>query len=262
MAAPNSASGLTLIEGLIATADKRLWQRYCRLAAKLTGDSAPAEPTFAIGSVEWPRQQDQPPNPANPLSAHEQAAGRQRLALRGAKPSFSGAPSPLGAAGFAAFDEFIASPQRQASLLAEIEALEDELLGSFENAVRSGHYRVVGIYDAAKKEIDPDGFGRMGLDFARNRLELPDGSVIAGVEVTLTPVNVPSSGKRERPAQAMLREALITLWERGAFTAGSGNERVLGLVLQELRLSASDPPYGLKSAETIRKLRKALNMSL
>jgi hypothetical protein len=60
----------------------------------------------------------------------------------------------------------------------------------------------------------------------------------------------------------MLREALLRLWERGAFTAGTGNERVLALVLHELQLSPSDPPYGFKSAETIRKLRKTLGMSL
>jgi hypothetical protein len=66
----------------------------------------------------------------------------------------------------------------------------------------------------------------------------------------------------ERPARAMLREALIALWQRGAFTAGTGNERVLALALRELALSPSDPPYGFKSAETVRKLRKALKMSL
>ncbi len=67
---------------------------------------------------------------------------------------------------------------------------------------------------------------------------------------------------RQRPAQAMLRQALVALWRRGAFTAGTGNERVLALALRELGLSAADPPYGFKSAETVRKLRKALKMSL
>jgi hypothetical protein len=37
---------------------------------------------------------------------------------------------------------------------------------------------------------------------------------------------------------------------------------VLALALRELALSPSDPPYGFKSAETVRKLRKALKMSL
>ncbi|HEY2537927.1 MAG TPA: hypothetical protein VGI28_00275, partial [Stellaceae bacterium] len=97
-----------------------------------------------------------------------------------------------------------------------------------------------------------------------NQLMLPGGSAIAGVEVVLATAVAAGAGRgaRERPAKAMLRDALIALWARGAFTAGTGNERVLALVLQELHLSASDPPYGFKSAETIRKLRKALNMSL
>ncbi len=264
MAGPVTDSGLTLIEALIATADQSLWQRYCRLAAGLTGDvSVPAEPTFAIGSVEWQRQQDQLPTSAtDPPSAHQQAAGRRRLGTRGAQPSYARAPSPFGAAGGAAFDEFIAGLRGQERLLAEMESLEHQLVSAFENAGRAGHYRAVGIFDAEKKEVDPDWYGRMRLDFASNRFELSDGSVIAGVEVTFVPADACRSGKRERPAQAMLRETLIALWERGAFTAGTGNERVLGLVLQELRLSASDPPYGFKSAETIRKLRKTLKMSL
>ena len=92
-------------------------------------------------------------------------------------------------------------------------------------------------------------------------------SEIAGVEVACGPTAADAAppavgGRRERPAQAMLRQALIALWERKAFGAGTGNERVLALVLRELGLSPSDPPYGLKSAETVRKLRKALKMSL
>jgi hypothetical protein len=91
---------------------------------------------------------------------------------------------------------------------------------------------------------------------------LADGSEIAGIEVTIAAA-LPRGGRgRERPAQAMLREALVALWQRGAFTAGTGNERVLALALRELGLSPSDPPYGFKSAETVRKLRKALKMSL
>jgi hypothetical protein len=263
VAGPGSDSRLTLIEAVIATADQAHWQRYCWLAIELTGANTEAEPTFAIGSVEWQRQRDQQPTSRTNLpSTQEQAAGRQRLALRGAHPGFAGAPSPFGATGAAAFDEFIASRHGDAPLFAEIDSLEEQLVGAFENAGRSGRFRIVGIFDAAKKEVDPDWFGRMRLDFAKNLVELPDGSVIVGVEVTFAPVKVSGSGRRERPAQAMLREALIALWERGAFTAGTGNERVLALVLQELRLSASDPPYGFKSAETIRKLRKALKMSL
>jgi hypothetical protein len=254
---------LTLIEALMATADQPLWQRYCRLAAEMTGDGAPAEPTFAVGSVEWQRQRDRrPTSVSKPLRPQQQEAGRRRLGLRSAQPPFTGAPSPFGAAGAAAFDEFIASRRGQTPSFAEIESLEEQLVGTFENAGRSGRFRMVGIFGATKKEIDPDWFGRMRLDFANNLVELLDGSVIAGIEVTFTPVKLSGSDRRERPAQAMLREALIALWERGAFTAGTGNERVLALVLQELRLSASDPPYGFKSAETIRKLRKALRMSL
>lgn len=269
MAGPVSNSGLTLIDAVIATANKAQWQRYCRLAIELTGAGTEAEPSFAIGSVEWQRQRDQPPasrtnlpSAQNLPSTREQAAGRRRLALRGAQPSFADAPSPFGAAGGAAFDAFVASRRGDAPLFAEIKSLEQQLVGAFENAGRSGRFRMVGIFDATKKEVDPDWFGRMRLDFTNNLVELPDGSVIAGIEVTLGPVKVSGSDRRERPAQAMLREALIALWERGAFTAGTGNERVLALVLQELRLSASDPPYGFKSAETIRKLRKALKMSL
>ena len=262
MARPDLNSVLTLTEALIATADQPLWQRYCRLAAALAGATAPVEPTFAIGSVEWQRHREQrPTSQRNPLSPQEQAAGRQRLGVRGVQPSFAGAPSPFGATGGTEFDAFVADRER-APLLSEIKPVEEQLVGAFEKAGRAGRYRVVGISAAATKEIDPDWFGRMRLDFASNRVELPDGSVIAGVEVTFAPVNASGPGKRARPAQAMLREALIALWERGAFTAGTGNERVLALVLQELRLSASDPPYGFKSAETIRKLRKALKMSL
>lgn len=263
MARPRIDSVLTLTEALIATADQPLWQRYCRLAAELTGASAaPVEPTFAIGSMEWQRQRDQrPTSQTDPLSRQEQAAGRQRLGLRGVLPSFAGAPSPFGAVGRAEFDAFIVG-REGAPLLSEIKSVEEQLVAAFEKAGRSGRYRAVGISAAATKEIDPDWFGRIRLDFANNRLVLPDDSVVAGIEVTLARVNVSGPGKRERPAQAMLREALIALWERGAFTAGTGNERVLALVLQELRLSASDPPYGFKSAETIRKLRKALKMSL
>ena len=90
---------------------------------------------------------------------------------------------------------------------------------------------------------------------------LPDGSEIAGLEVTIGSSAAAAGRGRERPQRAMLREALITLWQRGAFTAGTGNERVLALALRELALSPSDPPYGFKSAETVRKLRKALKMS-
>ena len=178
MAGPVSDSGLTLIDAVIATANKAQWQRYCRLAIELTGAGTQAEPSFAIGSVEWQRQRDQPPGnspdtqicPAaqNLPNTQEQAAGRRRLALRGAQPSFAGAPSPFGAAGGAAFDEFIASRRGDAPSFAEIESLEEQLVGGFENAGRSGRFRMVGIFDAAKKEVDPDWFGRMRLDFANN----------------------------------------------------------------------------------------------
>jgi hypothetical protein len=94
---------------------------------------------------------------------------------------------------------------------------------------------------------------------------LPDGSEIADIAMTAAEprdVAAGGGGARERRAREMLRQALRALWERGAFTAGTGNERVLALVLRELGLSPSDPPYGFKSAETVRKLRKALGMSL
>jgi hypothetical protein len=90
----------------------------------------------------------------------------------------------------------------------------------------------------------------------------PGGSEITGIELTFDSSAAVAGRGRERPAQAMLRQALIALWQRGAFTAGTGNERVLALALRELGLSPSDPPYGFKSAETVRKLRKALKMSL
>jgi hypothetical protein len=251
--------GLTLAEALIATAKPQLWEHYCRLAAGLAGITAAIEPAFAVGSVEW-QQQDQPRLPAKSrFSEMAEAAGRRRLVRRGAAPAFSGVPSPLGAAGAAAFDEFIARHRGPPALLAEIEAVEQQLVDAFENAGRSGHYRAIGYCHAARIEVDPSGFGQMRLDFANNRMILPDGSEIAGVGVTLA---VAGRGGRERPARAMLREALIALWERGGFTAGTGNERVLALVLLELGLSTADPPYGFKSAETVRKLRKALKMSL
>ena len=253
----------TLLEALIEIADPQLWRRYCRLAAELIGGKSAAGTTFAVGSVEWQRQQDQAQmRQENPIGAAEQAAGRQRLAQRSAPPPFAGALSPLGAAGGAAFDEFIASRRGPPALLAEIEMVEQELVGAFEHAGRSGRYRAVGFCDAARKEVDPDWFGHMRIDFANNRLTLRDGSFISDIEVTSALAAVSGPGARERPARAMLREALVALWERGAFTAGTGNERVLALVLNELRLSASDPPYGFKSAETIRKLRKGLGMSL
>jgi hypothetical protein len=156
---------LTLIDAVIATANQAHWQRYCRLAIELTGAGAQAEPTFAIGSVEWQRQRDQPPVSRTNLpstqnlpntQAQAQAAGRRRLALRGAQPSFAGAPSPFGAAGGAAFDEFIANRRGEAPSFAEIESLEEQLVGAFESAGRSGRFRMVGIFAAAKKEVDPD----------------------------------------------------------------------------------------------------------
>jgi hypothetical protein len=261
----NQGSVRTLIEALIATSDPRLWARYCRLAAELAGGTSAPSPLFAVGSVEWQQQQDQlPVLQETALAAAEQAAGRRRLAQRGAAPPFTGAPSPFGAAGKAAFDEFVAHHRGPPALLTEIAAVEQELVCAFEIAGRTGRFRAAGFCDGARVEVEPEWFGQMQFDFAGNQLMLSGGSAIAGVEATLATAAAASAGRgaRERPAKVMLRDALTALWARGAFTAGTGNERVLALVLQELHLSASDPPYGFKSAETIRKLRKALNMSL
>jgi hypothetical protein len=265
---PEHAHVLTLVEALIASADPELWNRYCRLAADLEGGLAAAR-VYAPGSVEWQRQQDQKPAAAEPaLPAPVEEAGRRRITRRGDVAPFAGAPSPFGAAGSEAFDGFLARHRGPPSLLAQIDALEDRLVGSLETAGRSGRYRLGGFRGGARHEVMPAWFGQMRLDFARNVVVLPDGSEIAGIDVTLgqsaTDALPAAAGgrRRQRPAQAMLRQALTALWERGAFGAGTGNERVLALVLRELGLSPSDPPYGLKSAETVRKLRKTLKMSL
>jgi hypothetical protein len=252
-----------LTDALIAIADPQLWKRYCRLAAELEGGGADQPPFYARGSVEWQRQQEQPLAEAEkPLTAGVAAAGRRRLANRGAPPPFSGAPSPLGVAGGAAFDDFIARRRGPPALLAEVAAVELQLVEDFEAAGSSGQYQASGFRDGARKALEPDWFGRMRLDFTRNAVVLADGSEIAGIEVAIAASPSRVGGGHERRARAMLRGALIKLWERGAFTAGTGNERVLALALRELGLSASDPPYGFKSAETVRKLRKALKMSL
>jgi hypothetical protein len=257
-----------LVEALIASADPELWKRYCRLAADLEGGLAVA-PVYAPGSVEWQRQQDQRPAAAEQaLPASVEEAGRRRLSRRGAPHPFAGAPSPFGAAGSEAFDGFLSRRRGSPSLLAQIDALEDRLVGSLEAALRSGRYRLGGFRGGARNEVMPAWFGQVRLDFARNIVVLPDGSEIAGIDVTTAPSTADAApaaagGRpRERPAQAMLRQALVALWERGAFSAGTGNERVLALALRELGLSPADPPYGFKSAETVRKLRKALKMSL
>jgi len=252
----------TMIEALIATADRQLWARYCRLVAELEDGGRDATPVYAIGSLEAQQQAQRPARGQQPLTAEEGAAGRRRLAQRSGALAFAGAPSPLGAAEGAAFDEFLARHRGQPALLAEINEVERELVSGFELAGRRGRYRAAGFYDGARKELDADWFGRVQLDFGRNAVVLPGASEIVGVEVTIAAAPTSVGPGRERPARAMLREALIKLWERGAFTAGTGNERVLALALRELDLSASDPPYGFKSAETVRKLRKALNMSL
>jgi hypothetical protein len=264
LAGQQAERGSSLTEALIATADRRLWARYCRLAAALEDDGkAPA--VHAVGSLEWQRQQDgEPPAAGQPLSAEEEAAGRRRLAQRGAASAFAGAPSPLGPAGSAAFEEFLARRRGPPELAGEIDAVEPELIAGLEAAGRAGHWRARGFAGGGEKEIEPDWFGRMRLDFAQNRVVLPDGSEIADIAMTAVEPGdeAAGGGARERRARAMLRKALTALWERGAFTAGTGNERVLALVLRELGLSPSDPPYGFKSAETVRKLRKALGMSL
>jgi hypothetical protein len=259
---PRPTPASTLVEALIEGADPGLWRRYCRLAAELEGRPAVA-PVHAPGSVEWQRQQDRRSPEAEPaLPEHAEDAGRNRILQRGAPMPFAGAPSPFGAAGGGKFDAFLALHRGPPSLLAEIETIEQQLVAAFEAACRSGRYRAAGFRDGVLVEVAADWFGRVQLDFARNAVILPDRSEIAGVEVTTGPSAAAAGRGRERPAQAMLRQALIALWERGAFTAGTGNERVLALALRELGLSPADPPYGFKSAETVRKLRKALKMSL
>ncbi len=254
-----------MLEALIANADPELWGQYCRLAAELEGRPAVGSMP-APGSLEW-QQQDRPPTagPATPPLAGD--AGRRRLALRGAPRPFAGAPSPFGAAGREAFAEFLARHRGASSLLAEIDAIEDQLVAAFEAAGRAGDFGASGFRASGPTQVTADWFGRVLLNFARNAIVLSDGSEILGIAVTsgASVADMPPSaggGRRQRPAQAMLRQALIALWERGAFGAGTGNERVLALVLDELGLSLSDPPYGFKSAETVRKLRKALKMSL
>jgi hypothetical protein len=251
----------TLLQCLIATADKRLWAQYCRLAVELEAGGAGTSPVYAMGSVERQREERAPRQSECVIGTKQEAAGRRRLAQRGAPPAFAGAPSPLGAFGATAFADFVACRRGPAELLAGIDAVEQELVDAFERAGRARRFCAVGFCNGAKTEVEPDWFGRLELDFANNEIRLPDGSVIAGIAATLVAPDTAERRARERPAHAMLRKALVNLWERGAFTAGTGNERVLALVLQELRLSASDPPYGFKSAETIRKLRKTLQMS-
>ncbi len=253
---------LTLIEALIQSADAELWARYCRLAAAESDIGSRESPAWAPGSVEWQAQQDRQvaAEPVLPASAVE--SGRSRLARRGAPPPFAGMPSPLGAAGAGAFDAFVAGHRGPQSLTAQTDAVEAQLIAAFEASGRAGRYRASGFGGGGMTELIADWFGRMRLDFARNAVVLPDGSEIAAIEVMTGPPAIAAGRGRERPAQAMLRQALIALWARGAFTAGTGNERVLGLALRELGLSPADPPYGFKSAETVRKLRKALKMSL
>lgn len=254
----------TLIDALSVVVDRQLWRRYCRLAAEIEGvTAAAAAPVYAMGSVEWQRQQEEERAAAEPPFTQElEAAGHRRLASRGKAPAFSGAPSPLGATGGAIYDDFLAQHRGRPELLTDVQAVERRLIESFEAAGRAGRIHARGFGDGGRKEIEPDWFGRLRLDFARNTVVLPDGSEIAGIEVVAATSSTATGRGRGRPAQAMLREALIRLWERGVFTAGTGNERVLALALKELGLSASDPPYGFKSAETVRKLRKALKMSL
>jgi hypothetical protein len=258
----------TLVEALIASADPKLWGRYCRLAAELEGRPG-AAPVPAPGSVEWQRRQERKPTEAEQaLPEYAEQAGRRRLTRRGMSIPFAGAPSPFGAGGSEAFEGFLARRRGSPALVAQIDALEDQLVAGFEAALRSGRWRAVGFRDGGKSEVSTDWLGHVRLDFARNAVVLPDGAEIAGVEVSIvstgtnTPPGAVGGRPHQRPAQAMLRQALVALWERGAFGAGTGNERVLALALRELGLSPADPPYGFKSAETVRKLRKALKMSL
>jgi hypothetical protein len=251
-----------LIEALINNAEPELWRRYCRLATELEGRPA-VTPVYAPGSMEWQAQQEQNSNQADqPVPAYAEEAGRKQISQRGAPAPFAGAPSPFGSAESEKFDAFLARHRGPPSVLAEIDAIEYQLVGAFEAAGSSGRFRATGFRDGASIEIPAAWFAQMQFDFSKNSVVLPDGSEIAGIEVTTGSSAAAAGRGRERRARAMLREALIALWQRGAFTAGTGNERVLALALRELALSPSDPPYGFKSAETVRKLRKALKMSL
>ena len=251
-----------MVEALISGADPELWRRYCRLAAEFEGRST-AVPVFAPGSVEWQRQQDRKSADVEPaLPAYAKEAGRKRISRRRAPAPFAGAPSPFGVSGGQEFDAFLAHHRGSPALLAEVDTLEAQLVAGFKAACRAARCRVTGFRDGARVEVAADWFERLTLDFAGNRVVLPGGSEIAGVEVAAGSPAVAAGHGRERKAKAMLRQALLVLWERGAFTAGTGNERVLALALRELGLSPADPPYGFKSAETVRKLRKALKMAL
>jgi hypothetical protein len=251
-----------LVEALISGADPALWRRYCLIAAEFEGRSTVA-PVYAPGSVEWQRHQDQKSADVEPtLPPYAEEAGRRRISRRGAPAPFAGAPSPFGGAWGEEFDAFLAYHRGSHALLAEIDTIEARLVAGFEAACRAARCRVTGFRDGARVEVAADWFGRVQLDFAGNGVVLPGGSEIAGIEVAVGPSAATAGHGRERKAKSMLRRALLTLWERGAFTAATGNERVLALALRELGLSAADPPYGFKSAETVRKLRKALKMSL
>lgn len=140
------------------------------------------------------------------MNASQEAAGRRRLARRGMQPAFAGVPSPLGPAGNAAFDGFIACRRGPPALLAEIAAVEQQLVDGFEAAGRTGrlHARVS---RRGPKRTRPGLVGRMRLDFARNSVALPDGSAVAGIEVASAPAGARDGPGRERPARAMLREA-------------------------------------------------------
>ncbi len=172
------SAGLSLLEALIAGAERQLWAGYCRLAAELVGRPAPA-PIHAPGSLEWQRQQQREPAAADGvLPAEAEAAGRQRLSRRGAAPPFAGAPSPFGAADGARFDAFLAGHRGPPALLAEIEAIEQQLVDGFEAAGRDGGYVATGFRDGVAVEATADWFGRARLDFAGNAMVLPDGAEI------------------------------------------------------------------------------------
>jgi hypothetical protein len=279
---------LTLIDALIGTANREKWECYCRLATEL-------ECTYVVGSApgsQEPQIQKRCHTifTSSSLEFSVSKAGRRRLAQRGLSLPFAGMPSPFGGSGAAAFDAFLARYRGSERLLSEIRELEEELIHDFEAAGRSRTYLGSGFYHGDDKEVKPPWFGRVWLDFGRNVVVLPDRSEISGISITILPRSADKDslvashpitsecgdalssesrqaaapdanrGRRGRESQTVLRRALITLWERGAFGAGTGNEKVLALALRELGLSPADPPYGFKTAETVRKLRKELRM--
>jgi hypothetical protein len=166
----------TLADALIAISDRELWERYCRLAVEWESGGPRPAPVYAFGSVEWQRQQDEPlAQTQQPFTAAMEAAGRRRLMQRGAPLAFSGAPSPLGAAGGAAFDEFIARRRGPSALLAEIEMVEQQLVEAFEVAGALADTRRAGFATAPESRSNRIGSAGCGSVLRETRWRWPTG---------------------------------------------------------------------------------------